>query len=98
MKKLFSIAIFAAVMAVFTFSSLPAHACKGNPNCPHHAEKKVEKKCKSDCTKPCCKKANVEKKCKKGCTKPCCKKANTEKKCTKHKVKSNHNDNSRYND
>ncbi len=87
MNKKLTIALFATIMAVFTFSSLPAYACKGNPKCPHHTGKKMEEK--------------MEKKCKKDCSKPCCKKANLEKKCTKHKNKKpnlDHNDNSRYND
>ncbi len=89
MNKKLSTLLFASTIAVFTFSTMPAHACAGSPKCPKHAEKKMEKKCKKGCTKPCCKKAQLEKKCKK---------SEVKKKCTKGKNKPHHNDNSRYND
>ncbi len=114
MNKKLSTIIFAAVLAVFTFSTLPAYAGAGSSKHVKHAEKTMEKKCKKGCNKPCCKKAAaenmMEKKCKKGCNKPCCKKAAAENmmekkckkaetgKCNKKKLKLSHEDNSRYND
>ena len=84
MNRKISTLIFAGVLAVFTFSTLPAFACPNVSNGTKH-EKKIEDK--------------VEKKCKKGCTKPCCAKAK-DKKCNKAKAKArpDHNDQSRYND
>ena len=90
MNKKFYTILFAAAFALFAFSSAPAVACPTGPKCEKCKSKSYEGKK--------CDKKKAEKKCKKGCTKPCCAKKADGKKCTKKKSKSEHSDNSRYND
>lgn len=50
-------------------------ASKCKSGCTKPCCKKASAKCKAGCTKPCCKKVSAKGKCPAGCTKPCCKKA-----------------------